>query len=146
MHSVFCPFPFNEGTRQCGILLHLSDFSNLKSLIFLFLTPAPFQQKMKTSPVKLLSRWGYREYVSGVSGRKCKASEMKPQKHIPSVRRRPVVHGFDSQSIGLPHSEINTWSHSNDASAVKTSHAILHYNIHITKLKGDTIKNNNNNA
>ncbi len=50
-----------------------------------------------------------------------KTDEGEGEKPLPSMRYRPTVHGFYCQSVALPNSELNTWCHSNDPSAVKKS-------------------------
>lgn len=63
------------------------------------------------------------------------------EKPLPSMRFRPIVHGFYSQSVAPSHSERHTWCRSNDPGAVKTVHAILHNYTHvqITKMKEECV-------
>lgn len=55
-----------------------------------------------------------------------KTDEADREKHLPPMRNMPVVYGFYSQSVAPPNSEIDTWCHSNDPSAVETVHSVLH--------------------
>lgn len=48
------------------------------------------------------------------------------EKLLPSLRYKPIVHGFYSQSVAPPNLEFHTWCHSNDPTAVKTVHSVLH--------------------
>ena len=47
---------------------------------------------------------------------------------LPSLRGRPIVHGFHSQRVAPPHGEVDTRRHTDDPGAVKT---VAVYNIWI---------------